>query len=52
MVFILYVIESKWVFKEENCQLNCYLEVCCVFYNYGLVEDEFYLCEFSDKNYL
>ena len=51
-VLISHVIKSKWVLKEENCQIYCYLEANCVSYNYGPAEDELYLCELSDKNHL
>lgn len=47
-----YIIKSEQVFDRDICELKCYQDLNCVFYNYGLLVDGNLFCELSDKIYL
>ena len=47
-----YVIKRYEGIDEEMCEIYCYLEPNCRSYNYGLVNNEIFLCELNNKHHL
>lgn len=47
-----YVLKILMVQRDSICEIRCFVEYGCVFYNIGfLYEDGSYVCELSDFDY-
>ncbi|CAH3192860.1 unnamed protein product, partial [Porites evermanni] len=47
-----YVFKSYRGINEEMCEVNCFLELGCVSYNHGTMDDGLFLCELNDREHM
>ena len=47
-----YVFKSYRGINEEMCEVNCFLQLGCVSYNHGTMDDGLFLCELNDREHM